>query len=333
MVTAMALTPEISPAQSVFPIGTDVVDDAYPGARANIIGGGPEQYDVAYEGGIFRSRSVEYLHARAGAAVAPVAKASAPAARSNVLSRAQHKDRINGEWLKGETAYIETGKFLLEAKEQLEPNAFKVLVKELEFDPATGRKYMRVAARPILCAPGHKIPLSWTIRYELSKLDDDKLNAAIADGRVHLKMTRKDAIAIRKPPQPDKDSQAAAPPKSKVEIAKAALNALSKDERMELVRGEPIELFLAGMTNDQRDELAERLILQQIQKASPVTDMADSRKFLRNLTGTFYAGCSRTDPADGAQAFAIINRKLAESGRTYKDIVLAWAKPPKQKAK
>jgi hypothetical protein len=282
--------------QVVFVNGDAVWDDAFPDDPANIMQAGPEQSVVRYSSGRpDRYRPNDALHHRdtaakagkvaAAAAVAPQksemssAPNEAPAVGSNTLSRAQHKDRINGAWLKGEAAYIETGKFLLAAKAELEPDAFKVLVRELDFDPANGRKFMRVAARPILCAPAHnKIPPSWTIRYELSKLDDAKLNAAIDAGRVHLKMTRKDAIALHRPLKPDGDKKGAAPKKSKVEIARAALSALSKDERTELVRGEPVELFLAGMSNDQRDTLAERLIGQQISTASK------SSKFAINST-------------------------------------------------
>jgi hypothetical protein len=319
--------------QAPFANGTAVVDDdlSIPEFLKRNPDGGVEAVPAMEAAAptpddIPRSRPVEYLHKVGDETVPPgmpVAKISAPAAGSNTLSRAQHRGRINDAWLKGEAAYIETGRFLLAAKAELDRDAFKVLVKELDFDPANGRKFMRVAARPILRAPAHKIPPSWTSRYELSKLNDDGLEAAIADGRVHRKMTRKDAIAIRKPA----DKGQAAPQTSKLEIARAALNALSKDERTEFVRGEPVELFLAGMSDDQRTTLAERLIGQQIENASPVIASASGKKLLASLTSTFYAGLGQADPAAGAQALTMIKRKLEANGHTFKDIVITWAKP------
>jgi hypothetical protein len=122
---------------------------------------------------------------------------------SNTRSQKEHKARINEAWLKGTAAYFETGQYLLDAKTELDGDAFEALSKqELHFDPSVGRKLMRIASNSVLCAHVHKLPNSWSTAYELSKLDDDILKAAIADGRIHPKMERKDAVALR-PKKPD----------------------------------------------------------------------------------------------------------------------------------
>jgi hypothetical protein len=323
--------------QAPFPNGTEVTDDAFPGVRANILTGGMEQSEVINDGGIIRTRPNAYLHDKDGTAAAAPAVAAkfGNSYRSNTLSRGQHKDRINAAWSKGEDAYIETGKYLLEAKAELEREAFKVLARqELHFDPATGRKFMRVAEKPILSAPGHKIPRSWTIRYELSKLDDDVLEAAIDDGRVHPGMTRKDAIAIRRPPKPKEDEGQGddqAPQESKVAVFRKMWGTLSESEQDEFVQSEKIVRLLKAMSDTQREDLFERFIGQQIANASSLAAPANSKKLLVNLTGNLQAGLSHPDPAIRAKAIDTMKRRIEASGHTHKNFVIALVKKPRSK--
>jgi hypothetical protein len=190
---------------------------------------------------------------------------------------------------------------------------------------------MRVAAKSILCAPGHKIPRSWTIRYELSKLDDDTLKAAIADGRVDAKMSRKDAIAIRKPPNDPGAGQDTAPQESKVEAFRKAWGALSEREQAEFVHGEKIEDLLKAMSDTQREDLFERLIGQLIANASSVAVPANSKKLLVNLTGNFHALLSHPDPAIRAKTIDAMKCKIDGSGHTHKSFVIALMRKPRSK--
>jgi len=329
----MSITLDASPAQVPYQNGTAVFDDAFPGARANVIAAGLEQSDITRPNDCLHKVGEEQAAAEPALPAAPaVGAAKAKAAyRSNTLSRGQHKDRINAAWLKGTAAYIEAGEYLVVAKAELERNAFEVLTrKELHFDPSTGRRLMCIARNEVLCAHAHKLPPSWMTAYELSKLDDDTLKAAIADGRVNPKMERKDAVAIRKPPKPadedeDQDSgadQDTAPQESKVEVFRKAWMALSEPERGEFVQGEKIENFLKAMSTTQRDDLLERLIGQQIANASSTAAPANSKKLLNNLTGTFHWGLAHADP----QAFTIINGKLKAARRSHTDICIAWAR-------
>jgi hypothetical protein len=119
---------------------------------------------------------------------------------------------INNAWRRGAADFIQTGRYLLEAKEELDRDQFEALVKlQLDFDASVARKLMCIAGDRALCAHVHKLPPSWSVIYELSKLEDDTLEAAVADGRVNPKMQRRDAVALRKPLTESEDPPPAEP--------------------------------------------------------------------------------------------------------------------------
>jgi hypothetical protein len=91
-------SPSPAQAQVPFAIGSAVFDDAFPGVRAAIIGGGPDQYEVLYEDKAVRCRPSEYLHTDAAAnteaEVAPSWKSDEPetvAARIRIAQRVAAK--------------------------------------------------------------------------------------------------------------------------------------------------------------------------------------------------------------------------------------------------
>ena len=71
--------------------------------------------------------------------------------------------------------------------------------RPIPFDASTGRRFMMIAAHPLLSnrANWHVLPYSWRTLYELTKVPETILAAALVDGRVHLKMRGADAIALR----------------------------------------------------------------------------------------------------------------------------------------
>jgi hypothetical protein len=120
---------------------------------------------------------------------------------------------INDAWRRSAEAFIQTGKYLLEAKEELDRDQFEALVRlRLDFDASVARKLMRIAGDRALCAHVHKLPPCWSSLYELSKLGDDTLESAIADGRINPKMLRKDAVALRKPSNESEEIISSPPP-------------------------------------------------------------------------------------------------------------------------
>ncbi|MGA8692640.1 MAG: hypothetical protein WB689_02130, partial [Xanthobacteraceae bacterium] len=134
---------------------------------------------------------------------AEIAKAETtapPSYQSNTRSWEDFAGLINMTWRKGVTAFIDTGRYLLEAKAKLDRDVFESLVKRhLDFDPSVGRKLMAIAGNSVICAHGHKLPPCWTTIYELTKVKDDVLKAALAVGTIHPGMERKDASALRSP--------------------------------------------------------------------------------------------------------------------------------------
>jgi hypothetical protein len=125
--------------------------------------------------------------------------------QSNARSWQEYQELINKAWAKGPAAYIETAERLVEAKAELARDVFKSLIKlnRLNFHPSVSRKLLCIGKNRVLCcAPGHKLPAGWTIAYELSKVKDAVLKAALADGRINPQMKRKDAVELHTPPKP-----------------------------------------------------------------------------------------------------------------------------------
>jgi hypothetical protein len=157
---------------------------------------------------------------------------------ANARSWKTFAELIAGSWQKQAGAIIETGRHLFEAKQELQRDEYAAMVGlELPFDSSVARKLLRIAASPIICAPGHtaKLPPYWTIIYDLSKLDDEVLLAAIKDGRVNPKMQRRDVRALRGQP-PDKAPTKPATPlmlswrASSDEVKTKALDAIGLSE-------------------------------------------------------------------------------------------------------
>ena len=98
---------------------------------------------------------------------------------------------------------IETGKLLIQARDQLPPGKFeKMITSDLPFKRNTAYRLIAIAEHPVTSNVAHvpHLPAQWSTLYELTKLDDDTLLAKIEDGTVTPKLERKDAIALRRPP-------------------------------------------------------------------------------------------------------------------------------------
>ena len=119
---------------------------------------------------------------------------------SNARAWKVFADLINTSWRKGAPAIIETSRNILDAQAELDRDVFESLTRRhLDCGASVARKLLCVAKNPIICAHGHKLPPCWTTIYELTKLEDDVLKAALADGTIHPGMERKDATALRHP--------------------------------------------------------------------------------------------------------------------------------------
>jgi hypothetical protein len=140
---------------------------------------------------------------------------------------------INTLWHRGAGDFIKCGQLLIDAKTELEPDAFAALVKnKLHFDRSVGTKLMAIAANPILCAHAHNLPPCWSTLYELSQIKDDVLQAKFADGTIKASMLRKDALALKpkttRTPTGNTDS-------STTSQLKTAWDSASRDQRREFL--------------------------------------------------------------------------------------------------
>ena len=96
----------------------------------------------------------------------------------NTRTSRDFAEAINAAWRKGSKAFMEAGRILLEAKEELSKDEFDALLKlKLDLNASVGRKLMRSVANPILCAHVHKLPPCYSTIYELSKVPDDILDS------------------------------------------------------------------------------------------------------------------------------------------------------------
>jgi hypothetical protein len=112
-----------------------------------------------------------------------------------------HADRINAAWGKQVESILETGRYLIEAKEELSKDAFASMCKlKLSFKTSAVSMLMAVAENKVLFYYSKKalcpLPPFWRTLYELSKLDDATLRAKIEDGTIHPKLEQCDAVRL-----------------------------------------------------------------------------------------------------------------------------------------
>lgn len=113
-----------------------------------------------------------------------------------------HADRIAAAWGKQVESIIETGRGLIEAKEdpEMEHGSFEAMLQsKLPFDPSTARRLMRIARNSVLSKQGNCPVLPPHVRTldELAKLPADVLIAKLKDGTINPKMDRGQAKALR----------------------------------------------------------------------------------------------------------------------------------------
>ena len=244
-------------------------------------------------------------------------------------------DRINTAWRKGSEAIIEVGRYLCEAREELDRDQFEALLKfKLDFDASVGRKLKRIGENTLLCAHGHKLPAHWTTIYELTKVDKDVLKVALCDGRVHPGMERKGAIALRKDDKGDgqgseEPAEASTPAPSNAFLAD--WQAMTAEEKRAVLKHEGVGGLLELLKEDAvfLAKLYDRVIGLQVALASPVAASKSSKNLLTNLTGMLHWALGQ-DPASGVQALVMIKAKLAVNKRAPQDICFSFAKKAKR---
>lgn len=251
----------------------------------------------------------------------------------NTRSWKTFADRINATWRRGAGDFIECGRILREANEELSRDAFNVMVKtkKLDFDSSVARKLMRIAAADVLCAHVHKLPPCWSTLYELSKVDNDRLNAAVADGTIHPGMQRKDAVALRPAKKTTTKSMAKTAPPSELNLA--WWKTIPKDQREAFLD----KLGRSGLCADMSDALLadfrDHVVGQTVAGASR------SSLFAIYATDKLHVAlrCAEQQESDDESvrimmaALGCIAKKAAARGVTRSNLVIAEGKPKGRK--
>lgn len=101
-----------------------------------------------------------------------------------------------GGWGGAVKAIHATGLALESAKSELEHGTFMEMVEnDLPFQKTKVESLIAISRSGLCQNPvtAGNLPISWNTLYELSRLDENVLEAAVQDGRVHIDMTRADA--------------------------------------------------------------------------------------------------------------------------------------------
>ena len=251
----------------------------------------------------------------------------------NARSGKDFADLINTAWRKGPKAFMEVGSHLREANQELSKDEFNALLSfKLNLHDSVCRKLMRSAGNPILCAHVHILPACWSTIYELSKLTDDVLNRAIADGRVNPKMSRKDAVALRKG---DEDSEeieggGVAPSSSHPKLSFAtAWDAASPQEIQAKLDAVGREGLCAVMSDSLKADFCEHIIGQASRIASRTSKFAVAAT--HKLHTALYYGAQGDLDADAISkmhgALKFIVQAAEREGLTPPNLVIAAADP------
>lgn len=108
--------------------------------------------------------------------------------------------RINAAWRASAEKYIEAGKLLLECKKLAPHGDFETMLETggLEFKPRIAQMLMAIAKSPVLTNPKNisLLPCRMTTLYDLRKMDDEALQAALDTGEIHKKTQRAEAKKV-----------------------------------------------------------------------------------------------------------------------------------------
>lgn len=116
----------------------------------------------------------------------------------NTNNAAYYVDQITEAWQSSVKAIIRAGQLLIEAKAALNHGEWQTMFEgpnALPFTDRTAQMLMKVAGHAGLSNPKlvSGLPPSWGTLHVLSKFSPEKLEALIADGKIHSDIKRSDA--------------------------------------------------------------------------------------------------------------------------------------------
>jgi len=264
---------------------------------------------------------------------------ASPSYQSNVRPWKVFADLINTSWRKGAQSIIETSQYILDAKAELDRDVFDSLLKlRLDCGDSVARKLLCIAKNPVICAHVHKLPPSWSTIYELTKLKDDALKAALADGKIYPGMERKDAVALRHPDgdlgecEVETTSTETESP-SAFEVLVKAWEAASKSDHRALCDRLGRAGLVAAISDELLADIHDHIIGQKIATASK------SSKFAVASTGRLHVmlrcaeqkDLSEEDRGKMIAAGRAMIREAERRGIARSDILVAEGKPKTRK--
>lgn len=130
------------------------------------------------------------------------------------LTRNDWAAQISAAWRSSVSGIIETGRLIAAAKAALPHGDFTIMVGEaLPFTARTAQRLMAIGADERLSNPTRVslLPPNWGTLYELTKLDDERLEAEIAAGTIRPDMERREiAQAVKRDRRDARETELAA---------------------------------------------------------------------------------------------------------------------------
>src|SRR6185312_7821302 len=116
---------------------------------------------------------------------------------SEIFLLPEYADKINASWRKTTESILETARLCADANKDLKSKDRARLIKQLAFNAATFSKLVKIGSKYQLQQDPVKslLPPSYSILYEIAKLTEGDLQAAISEGVINPGMTRRDLDA------------------------------------------------------------------------------------------------------------------------------------------
>jgi hypothetical protein len=239
---------------------------------------------------------------------------------ANTRSKSFFESAIAAEWRKQVPSIVETGRWIIEAQEELPRQIFWAL--HMPFSKRTAQALKRIAKHPVLSNPAHHgaLPACWRTLDELIRQadgNDELLEAALANERIHPSLQRKDIReALDLPPKPPRggskgNGKGNEPPPDPAVI----WGTFSNTDKTAIFMSEGRTGLAALIPIEMMADLADHAIRQEMVGASPRPKPAVT------LTAILRASL---DPAnDTAAAFERFTAKLKSLGLDLHDISIA----------
>jgi hypothetical protein len=233
--------------------------------------------------------------------------ASAIPGQGNARSQSYWSSAIRESWQKSTESIFETGRRLLQAREELDRDVFNAM--RLPFGMRTKQMLIRIAEHPIFANHGSQLPPCWRTLYELTKLNDNVLRGLLEDGTINPGMQRKDVSALL-----DRPNRKTTTPKPELLRTWAAATEIEKHMLFDRIGGSELLGLISPAT---RAELIDQLDGQRVASSSSSSSLAV------NLTRLLRVALSSNNINERDSALASVNRKLKANGRDLHDIGIA----------